>query len=212
MSIDDDGDFGAQIVEQCAKIVGTEVGKLIIQLNVEKQERQRLQTRVQTLETELNNTKAMVDHLIISQKSPCECQQLLTGAFNAALTSISNPLPEDLRENLKPYFNEDTQSSIDLLTVMQRAFVKHTCKSSLILASGERMSQSVIEQIIQEGVENRIWTSDFTPTDKTSFEGYLYQRIKNEKRGIKRRQSLESTPDLVDKYLNDTVSKSMKNK
>ena len=104
-------------------------------------------------------------------------------------------LPEDLRENLKPYFNEDTQSSIDLLTVMQRAFVKY--KSALMMASGERMSQAFIEQIIQEGVENRIWTSDFTPTDKSSFVSYLYQRKKKQKRAIRRRQSLESTPDLV---------------
>ncbi|KAH3830664.1 hypothetical protein DPMN_104003 [Dreissena polymorpha] len=51
MSLAEDEDFGAKIVEHCAKIIVTEVGKLV-NLLVEKQERQRLLTRVQSLETE----------------------------------------------------------------------------------------------------------------------------------------------------------------
>ncbi|KAH3693114.1 hypothetical protein DPMN_192515 [Dreissena polymorpha] len=50
MSLAEDEDFGAKIVEHCAMIIRTEVGKLVNQLKVEKQERQRLLARVQSLE------------------------------------------------------------------------------------------------------------------------------------------------------------------
>ncbi|KAH3859630.1 hypothetical protein DPMN_102448 [Dreissena polymorpha] len=254
MSLAEDQDFGASVIDNCSKIIGSEVGKVINQLRAEKQERNKLQQRVTTLEAELQQMKNTIQELKENQKRPCDCQQILVGAFNAALKIVSPPkgdshsnndflltaeaimrspvkkadtfqpsarkrvraketsqiflhledLPDDIAQKIKPYYKEDSQATQDLLNLVQRAFVKYT--AAQLQATNERMSQKLIDRIISEGIQQRIWTSDFCPTEKTNFETYLVQRLKNEKKALKRRESIEFQQERVHQYLQESIN------
>ena len=273
MSLTDDIDFDMQLVEQTAQIIGTEVRKLQSQLTKDRKERQQLQERVKSLETELEAMKTKVEQCQF-QQCVCVCRQTVYDALSAALMTVAsvvpqNPqhslssfeftatpidttatpefvseivveprsmdtsmgslkmestsmeshtsskkarpqatsqifnnldqIPADLKDKITPFFKIDKQASQDKLNDVQRAFVKF--KTQQLLTAGDSLNAAVVDTVIKEGIEERLWESDFRPRDNEKFETYLLSRMKNERKALRKRESLKGQRELVDKYL-----------
>jgi len=251
MSLADDQDFCNAVVEQSARIIAEHVGKVQLQLNAEKQKRQKLEARVESLES-------TVQELLNRGPNPCDCQQTMLNAFGAAMTTISSShvtnepplrevfepmflasstpvvsktthpakrprvaetsliidslddLPEDLMSVLQPFFKKDNQACQDKCNNVQRAFIKY--KANQICTTGESTSNAaLIKTIIKEGADHRLWTSEFNPMGENgSFEKYLTNRLKNEKKALKRREVMDTQASIVrdclEKSLRDELS------
>ena len=103
-------------------------------------------------------------------------------------------LSADIREAIEPYYNPDPRASNDLLNEVQCAFVKNTVKRAF--SNGESFNIPLAMQIIQDGITANIWLDNFQPSECEDFERYLLNRMKNEKKNLKR-ASLLQTQNIV---------------
>lgn len=115
-------------------------------------------------------------------------------------------LPEDLKSVLQPFFRKDSQAGSDKCNDVQRAFIKY--KANQICTTGESpCNTALINTIIKEGADHRLWTSDFNPMGENgSFEKYLTNRLKNERRALKRREVIDTQASIVRDCLEKTLS------
>ena len=103
-----------------------------------------------------------------------------------------------LRKMLEPFYRHDKQAQQDLLNDTQRAFVKYKIKT--MVDTGEKISVAFVNHTIAEGEKYGLWTDDFQPSDTSSFDRYLANRMKNEKKALQRRDRLENVGVYVAKY------------
>ena len=113
-------------------------------------------------------------------------------------------LTSDLREKIQPFFKVDRMATQDLLNDIQRAFVKYKANQSYM--SNDRTSETLVAFIIKEGVDERLWTEDFSPSESGGFLKYLITRIKNEKQVFRRREKLDNQSEMVNKYIENTIA------
>jgi len=78
------------VAEQSARIIAEQVGKVQLQLNAEKQKRQTLEAKVESLENDVKRLTSTVQELLDRGPNPCDCQQTMLNAFGAAISTISN--------------------------------------------------------------------------------------------------------------------------
>lgn len=112
-------------------------------------------------------------------------------------------LPEALKNQIQPFYKVDNQASQDKLNLLQRAFVKF--KAHQLHTSGETTSAAFVQSVIKEGIEERLWESDYNPGESGQFDKYLFNRLKNEKKALRRRESLQNQHQLVDRYLEESM-------
>ena len=108
-------------------------------------------------------------------------------------------LPAETREAIEPFYNPDPRASNDLLNEVQRAFVKYTVRRAL--SNRESLNMILAMQIIKEGVDANIWLEDFQPSEAEDFDRYLLNRIKNERKTLKRASLLETQNDALASYM-----------
>ena len=108
----------------------------------------------------------------------------------ATYKSISE-VPEGLRKDLMAYHVEKSACAVnELLTDLQRAYVKYICAKHASLSYGE-----IARICYRQGVEDRIWEQNFNPSSShPTLTGYLTQRIKNMQA---RRASRDKIGELV---------------
>ncbi|XP_060577250.1 uncharacterized protein LOC132734509 isoform X2 [Ruditapes philippinarum] len=121
------------------------------------------------------------------------------------LNTTLEDLEENIRESIKPFYKPDRRASADLLTEVQRAFVKYRV-STMLKKKKEAISPARIEQLIAEGVEHRIWLEGFVVGEGTSdFNSYLLNRIRNEKKGTIQKKGNETSARHDLRLFNFTV-------
>ena len=67
-----------------------------------------------------------------------------------------------------------------------------------------RNTDSFVEATIQ-GVRNRIWAEDFKPSSGITFNQYIFNRIRNERKKLLREKRLNNTNERMASYLNDAM-------
>jgi len=77
-------------VNSGARIIAEQVGKVQLQPNAEKQKRQTLEAKVESLENDVKRLTSTVQELLDRWPNPCDCQQTMLNAFGAAMSTISN--------------------------------------------------------------------------------------------------------------------------
>lgn len=107
-------------------------------------------------------------------------------------------LDESIRESIAPFFKPDRRASSDLLNDLQRAFVKY--HANTICINKESITTILIDQIIEEGVQHRIWAEDFSVGDGNDFSTYLLNRVKNEKKQLAKKRTLIGQHDMMSEY------------
>lgn len=98
------------------------------------------------------------------------------------ITSLDQ-LTDKMRQYLKPIYNVDGQANKVKLNLVQPAFMKAKAKD--MCDTDSNANNFFIMQIIRKGLEEWIWTSEFSPSANLDFEQYLINRLKNEKRWYK---------------------------
>ena len=96
-------------------------------------------------------------------------------------------LPAELKDKITPFFKVDKQASQDKLNDVKRAFVKF--KTQQLNSAGDSLNAAVVDSVIKEGIEERLWESDFRPRDIEKCETYLLSRINNERKALRKRES-----------------------
>lgn len=87
---------------------------------------------------------------------------------------------------------KDHLASHDLLNDIQRAFVKS--KANILHENKSiKLNSMLVRQIINEGIEELIWSEGFNPGDTDDFEKYLMTRFKNEKKSLSKKSMLEES-------------------
>lgn len=91
-----------------------------------------------------------------------------------------------------------------MLNTIQRAFVKY--KVAEIRATGQKIGDAYINNLIQEGIDNRIWTTDFKPSSEKTLAEYLAGQIKNERKAMQRKEMIGTTKSRLESYINAELS------
>lgn len=67
----------------------------------------------------------------------------------------------------------------------------------------------IIQQVIDDGVNERIWTETYQPGSKTGdFNSYLLNRIRSEKKSANRKADIDQQGAHIAKLINDSLNKS----
>ena len=109
----------------------------------------------------------------------------------------------EIREAIQPHYKPNPRASSDKLNDIQRAFVKYSVKRAI--TNRESLSTALILQTIQQGVYENIWLDNFKPTDSEDFEKYLANRMKNEKKALRRAELMQSQEDVLYSYINTSM-------
>ena len=72
--------------------------------------------------------------------------------------------------------------------------------------SGERLTLALAETVRSEGLEERLWTSDYYVENGKDFGVYLHCRLKNEKKKIRARELEKNSSDRMSQLLNEELS------
>jgi hypothetical protein len=116
------------------------------------------------------------------------------------LNTTFEDLEENIRESIKPFYKPDRRANADLLTEVQRAFVKY--QVSTMFDNKEGISPARIEQLIADGVEHRIWPEGFVVGDGTSdLNSYLLNRVRNEKKSLSKKMALKRQHDMISDFI-----------
>lgn len=69
------------------------------------------------------------------------------------------------------------------------------------METGESITKALGYHVIQEGLTQQIWDSQFNPSDTESFHAYLINRLKNETRALKHQALLITQNQMLNDYL-----------
>ena len=109
----------------------------------------------------------------------------------------------EIRKAIEPHYRPDRRASADKLNDVQRAFVKYSVKRAV--TNRESLSTALISQTIEQGVNENIWLDNFNPSDSEDFEKYLANRMKNEKKALRRAELMQSQEDVLYSYINTSM-------
>lgn len=113
-------------------------------------------------------------------------------------------LSNHLQKLLKPYYKKDRLASHDLLNDIQRAFVKSKA-NTLHENKSIKLNAMLVRQIINEGIEELIWSEGFNPGDTGDFEKYLMTRLKNEKKSLSKKSMMEESALSISSLMSSTL-------
>lgn len=63
----------------------------------------------------------------------------------------------------------------------------------------------LVRQIINEGIEELIWSEGFNPGDTDDFEKYLMTRFKNEKKSMSKKRMLKESALSISSLMSSTL-------
>ena len=110
----------------------------------------------------------------------------------------------NLKGKIRPFYKPNPMATQDLLNDVQRAFIKF--KADQVHSSGESITAAFIQSVIHEGTEERIWSNDFNPRGSSgTFTDYLSDRIKNERKILRRVQQLFHQQEQVEHFLDESM-------
>ena len=118
-------------------------------------------------------------------------------SFFGRVIDIFEELGEDIREKIEQFHKPGKGTPNDKLNDCQRAFVKYSANE--LLKSGERMSTVLMDRIIRDGIEARLWPCDVE--SGWDFSSYLQNRLKNEKKGFKCKEIQAGSAARIQEYL-----------
>lgn len=113
-------------------------------------------------------------------------------------------LSNHLQKLLKPYYKKDRLASHDLLNDIQRTFVKSKA-NTLHENKSIKLNAMLVKQIINEGIEELIWSEGFNPGDTGNFKKYLMTRLKNEKKSLSKKSMLEESALSISSLMSSTL-------
>lgn len=68
-----------------------------------------------------------------------------------------------------------------------------------------KLNAMLVRQIINEGIEELIWSEGFNPGDTDDFEKYLMTRFKNEKKSMSKKRMLEESALSISYLMSSTL-------
>jgi hypothetical protein len=109
------------------------------------------------------------------------------------------------RHQIMPFYKEDRRTTADMLNYVQRAYIKY--RTNKLTDNKEAITPPLITQIIEEGVGLGIWPPNFQPVNMlTSFDKYIGNRIKNEKKSILKKRYMDSQEQRLNQNITSDVA------
>lgn len=100
-------------------------------------------------------------------------------AMTQRLATALNDLDPTFRKKIEPYYSATSKfAKSDLLNPLQKVFVRYRAEQMLQTKDG--ITAPLVAAIINEGVEEHIWSEKFSPGN-TDFTTYISTRLKNER-------------------------------
>lgn len=109
-----------------------------------------------------------------------------------------------LRDAIRPFFKKDKLATNDLLNDVQRAFVKY--RSKQVMQTGDSINYTLAKQVIKEGINERLWNEGFKPEGTDDFEKYIYDRLKNEKKAIQKKELIANQKARLSQYISEGIT------
>ena len=124
-------------------------------------------------------------------------------SYFRVVTTLEELRP-DIRALIEPFHNPDPRASNDKLNNIQRAFVKYCVRKAVDV--GDSITYALVTQTISDGAEYGIWMENYQPEDCTDFAKYILNRMKNERKSLRRSEVLHTQQEMLSTFLGDTMS------